>query len=64
MKLKFLETVNPLTQNYIKWAERQDGRGVKRIMQRSILNVRSQLPVQLVLMDRGGEYVTNNMEAW
>ena len=64
MKLKFLETVNPLTQNYIKWAERQDGRGVKRIMQRSILNVRSQLPVHLVLMDRGGEYVTNNMEAW
>ncbi|GMF51654.1 unnamed protein product [Phytophthora fragariaefolia] len=49
--------VNELTQQYVVWAERQAGRGIKMIFQREFEPAASaKLPVQRVLTDKGGQW--------
>jgi hypothetical protein len=63
---KDASTVNPLIMNYINWAERQAGRNVKKIIHRQweIVEGAPRLPVQIVLTDKGGEFVNREIDDW
>ncbi|KAE9312992.1 hypothetical protein PR003_g19619 [Phytophthora rubi] len=62
---KSASTVNALIQQYVVWAERQAGRGIKKIIQREFEPTESaQFPVRQILTDKGGEFVNGAIDGW
>lgn len=62
---KASSTVNKLMQQYVVWAERQVGRGIKKIVQREFEPAESaRFPVKQILTDKGGEFVNGAIDSW
>ncbi|GMF24339.1 unnamed protein product [Phytophthora fragariaefolia] len=62
---KSAATVNALIQQYVVWAERQGGRGIKKIIQREFEPTESaRFPVRHILTDKGGEFVNSAINGW
>ncbi|OWZ18824.1 hypothetical protein PHMEG_0007031 [Phytophthora megakarya] len=62
---KEASVVNQLMQQYVLWAERQAGRGIKKIVQSEFEPAENEkFPEQRVLTDKGGEFVNTAIEYW
>ncbi|KAJ0391316.1 hypothetical protein ATCC90586_012095 [Pythium insidiosum] len=62
---KKASVVNALMKQYVLWAERHAGRGIRRIVQREVLDDKGlEYPVEQVLTDKGREFVNGEMDDW